>query len=60
MAKNIIPNISKSVTQADNQLPIIIQGYMTCIGGNNSLHALLLKIKTDGDLYLTPSIKIHT
>jgi hypothetical protein len=43
LAKNLIPNISKFVSQADNHLHSIMQWYMTYIEENNSLHALLLK-----------------
>jgi hypothetical protein len=53
-----ISNISKSLTQADNQLHSIIQGYMTYIEENYSVHALLLKIKTDSNLYLPHTPKI--
>jgi hypothetical protein len=34
VARNTIPIISKSVSQADNKLHSIIQGYMTYIEGN--------------------------
>jgi hypothetical protein len=51
VARNTIPNISKSVSLADNQLHNIIQGYTTYIEEINSLHALLLKIMTDSNLY---------
>jgi hypothetical protein len=39
VARNTIPNISKSVSQADNQLHSTIQRYMTYIEENNILHA---------------------
>jgi hypothetical protein len=55
VAKNTIPNISKSLTKADNQLHSIIQGYMAYIWKKNKkkqqkkqtnyLHAFLLKNK---------------
>jgi hypothetical protein len=43
VARNTLPNISKSISQADNRLQSIIQLYMTYIEENNSLHALLFE-----------------
>jgi hypothetical protein len=50
VARNTISNIS----QADNQLHSIIQGYMTYIEA-----CLLLKIMTDCNLLLPPPSKRH-
>jgi hypothetical protein len=52
VARNTIPNISKSVSQADNQLHNRIQGYITYIEEGNGLHTFLLKIMTDSKYYL--------
>jgi hypothetical protein len=57
VARNTIPNFPKAVTQADNQLHSIIQGYMTYLEENHSLHTLLLKLLTDSKLYLPPPNK---
>jgi hypothetical protein len=42
--------MSKFITQADNQLYSIIQGYMTYVEEKYRLHTLLLN-KTDSNLF---------